>query len=88
MQVNLDFGEAALWEDMETSRRIYVDPAQARAGYKARFDAHQAEVKATFEKRGVTHQLAVTTQPLDFVLLELLQANQAHRLAARRRTQL
>jgi uncharacterized protein (DUF58 family) len=87
-EVNLEFGEAALWEDLENNRQIYIDPAQARAGYKQRFDAHQAEVKATLEKRGVTRQLVTTDQPLDFVLLELLQANQARRATARQRTQL
>jgi hypothetical protein len=30
----------------------------------------------------------MTNQPLDFVLLQLLQANQAQRATARRRTQL
>ncbi|HVU38951.1 MAG TPA: DUF58 domain-containing protein [Opitutales bacterium] len=87
-ETNLDFGEAALWEDLESSRKIYVDPAQARAGYKERFEAHQAEVRAALERRGVAHQLAITNQPLDFVLLELLQANAPRRAAARRRTQL
>jgi uncharacterized protein (DUF58 family) len=87
-EINLEFGEAALWEDLENNRRIYVDPVQARAGYKTRFDAHQAEVKAAMERRGVTHQIALTNQPLDFVLLELLQASQARRATARRRTQL
>lgn len=87
-EVNLEFGEAALWEDLESNRKIYVDPAQARTGYKERFDAHQAEVKATLEKRGVTRQLATTDQPLDFVLLELLQAHQGRRATARQRTQL
>jgi len=87
-EINLEFGEAAQWEDIEIGGRIYVDPAQARAGYRERFDAHQVELRAALEKRGVTCQTALTTQPLDFVLLELLQANAARRSLARRRTQL
>jgi uncharacterized protein (DUF58 family) len=87
-EVNLDFGQTAVWEDMESDRQVYIDPEQARAGYRARFGAHQAEVKAALEKRGILHQIAVTDQPLDFVLLELVQANQSRRAGARRRTQL
>jgi len=87
-EINLDFGQAAVWEDMEGGRSVYVDPAQARAGYTTRFNAHQAELKAALEKRGIIRQVAVTDQPLDFVLLELLQANHARRAAVRRRVQL
>ena len=87
-EVNLDFGQTAVWEDMETNRRVYIDPTQARAGYQTRFNAHQAELKAALEKRGITHQIAVTDQPMDFVLLELLKAGQSRRADALRRTQL
>ncbi len=87
-ETSLEFGEAALWEDLENNRKLYVNPEQARTGYLQRFNAHQAEVKATLEKRGVTRQVATTGQPLDFVLLELLQASPARRATARQRTQL
>ena len=87
-EVNLDFGQTAVWEDMETARRVYVDPEQARAGYTTRFNAHQAAVKAALEKRGISRQIAVTDQPLDFALLELVQAGAARRATARRRAQL
>ena len=87
-EVNLDFGKTAVWEDIETSQRIYIDPDQARAGYQSRFNAHQAELKTAMEQRGIARQIATTDQPLDFVLLELLSANQAGRNASRRRTQL
>jgi uncharacterized protein (DUF58 family) len=87
-EIDLDFGQAAVWEDMEGGRSVYVDPAQAKAGYTKRFNAHQAELKAALEKRGISRQVAVTDQPLDFVLLELLQAGHSRRSAARRRNQL
>jgi uncharacterized protein (DUF58 family) len=86
-EVSLDFGKAAMWEDIESGQKVYVDPEHARAGYRARFDAHAAELKAAFDKRGVAYQTVTTDQPLDFALLRLLQANQTRRLAARRRTQ-
>src|SRR6185436_20668001 len=69
----LDFGDAAVWEDLETGRQLYVDPKQARAAYTEKFRAHQAEVAAVFDQRGVAHQVVTTDQPLDFALLELIQ---------------
>ena len=42
-EVTLDkFGNAAVWEDLETGQTRYIDPSQARAGYRQRFDAHAA----------------------------------------------
>jgi uncharacterized protein (DUF58 family) len=73
VEISLDFGQAAWWEDVEDGKRLYVDPAQARADYRARFDAHAAELRAAFEHRGVAHQSVTTDTPLDFVLLELLR---------------
>ena len=83
----LEFGSAAVWEDMESGRQLYIDPTQARAAYRAKFDAHAAEVRTALEKRGVTHQVITTDQPLDFALLELLHRHGARRSAAGRRIQ-
>jgi len=83
----LDVGSAAVWEDMETGRRVYVDPAEARAGYQANFAAHQAELNAAFDHRGVAHQVITTDEPLDLALLELIQPRAATRRLVRRRNQ-
>ncbi len=83
----LEFGNAAVWEDMETGRQLYVDPAQARAAYQEKFNAHQAEVAAAFDQRGVAHQVITTDQPLDLALLELIQPRGSARRSATRRIQ-
>jgi hypothetical protein len=70
----LHFGKTGEWEDLENGRRLYVDPEQARTHYVTRFSAHQASVRAAFERRGVAYQVAPTNQPFDFVLLTLLRA--------------
>jgi uncharacterized protein (DUF58 family) len=83
----LEFGSAAVWEDLETGKQIYVDPQQARAAYKEKLAAHQAEVRAAFDTRGVAHQVVTTDQPFDFALLELIQPHGAARRFATRRIQ-
>ncbi len=73
-ELTLEFGRTGIWRDVENDRELYIDPAQARAGYLDRFGAHQAEVKQAFERRGVSYQRVDTRQPLDAVLLEFLRA--------------
>jgi uncharacterized protein (DUF58 family) len=70
----LHFGKTGEWEDLENGHRLYIDPDQARTRYVERFSEHQAAVRAAFERRGVSYQVAPTNQPFDFVLLTLLRA--------------
>ncbi len=73
-ELDLDFGKAAQWEDLETGNRLYIDPAEARSAYKASFAEHQGQVQQSLEERGVKHLIAPTNKPLDFVLLDLLRS--------------
>ncbi len=72
-ELDLDYGKASQWEDLETGNQLYVDPAEARSAYKASFAAHQDAIRQTLEKRGVRHLIAPTNKPLDFVLIDLLK---------------
>jgi uncharacterized protein (DUF58 family) len=82
-ELTLEFGRTALWQDLEGGPRLYIDPAQARAGYVERISAHQLAVKDALQRRGIRHVLATTDRPLDFVVLELLR--DARRASGRRR---
>lgn len=73
-ELNLDFGKASQWEDLETGKRLYIDPSEARSAYKASFEAHQSLVQQALEERGVKHLVAPTNKPLDFVLIDLLRS--------------
>lgn len=72
-EIDLEYGKASQWEDLETGEHLYVDPAQARAAYKESFGEHQAAIQKALEKRGVRHLIAPTNKPLDFVLIDLLK---------------
>ena len=73
-ELDLDFGKAAQWEDLETGNRLYIDPSEARSAYKESFEAHQTLVQQALEERGVKHLVAPTNRPLDFVLIDLLRS--------------
>ena len=70
---NLEFGQAAEWEDLENGNRIYIDPELARQNYLSKFNAHQENLKKTLEELGIRHQIVRTDLPLDFALLEMMR---------------
>jgi uncharacterized protein (DUF58 family) len=73
-EVDLNFGRAAIWQDLEDGATHYVDPAQARAGYQSRIQAHLEAVKNTFDHHGALHHFTTTDQPMADSLVQFLQA--------------
>jgi len=77
-ELNLDFGKASQWEDLETGDRVYIDPVEARSAYKKSFGQHQTRIQQTLEKRGIRHLIAPTNKPLDYTLIDLLRRQPLH----------
>jgi uncharacterized protein (DUF58 family) len=80
---SLEFGSAAQWEDMESGKRLYIDPEVARKQYLEKLSAHQTLVKKSVDERGVSFQTASSDTPLDYVLLDLIKSSGISRNAAR-----
>ncbi len=72
-ELDLDFGKASQWEDLETGDRLYIDPVEARTAYKESFGLNQLQIQQTLEKRGIRHLIAPTNKPLDYTLIDLLR---------------
>ncbi len=72
-ELNLGLEQAALFEDAESGRTLYVDPAVARAGYTQKLTAHCEALRATCRRLGVSHHLLSTAQPLEIALFGFLQ---------------
>jgi uncharacterized protein (DUF58 family) len=62
----------ALFRDLESGRRLLVEPAVARAGYRRALDAHLAIIDAACRRWGVRRHLLLTDAPLDLALLAFL----------------
>ena len=65
---------AAHLEDVETGRRLYVDPTQARADYRRRLDEHTAALESACRRLGSAFQRISTAEPLELALFGFLQA--------------
>lgn len=73
VELNLGLEQAALFEDIESARQIYIDPAAARAEYIKKLDAHGAALQATCGKLGIGYRQLTTSQPLEIALFGFLQ---------------
>lgn len=69
----LELGGPELFEDLETGRQLYVDPAAARSSYLARWNAHQAAIEGVCSRLGITRTVLRTNEPLDQSLSSLLR---------------
>jgi uncharacterized protein (DUF58 family) len=72
-ELTLAFERAAMFEDLESAERVYIDPAAARADYVPKLEAHCAALRASCQKLGIGYHRISTAQPLELALFEFLQ---------------
>lgn len=84
-ELQFEFTEPALFEDVESDRTQFIDPGAARAEYRRRFEAHGDQLKSVCRKLGVGYHPVRTDEPLERVLLEFLQERSRRRQPLRRR---
>jgi len=72
-ELDFSFSTAARFEDLETGRDLFIDPATARADYQRRLAEHLTAVKAIAQRLGLTHTQIDTAQPLELALFDFLK---------------
>lgn len=80
------FEGASTFEDLESGRTLYVDPALAREQYRARFGEHAAALEVLCRAAGVDLVTWITDRPLGDCLHEYLQARLRRGRTVRRRS--
>jgi uncharacterized protein (DUF58 family) len=73
-ELTFNFTAPSIFEDAETKRTLFIDPADARAGYLERFQAHQDALGEICRKLGIARHVLSTVQPLEHVLTEFFHA--------------
>ena len=73
-EVGFTFSLPAMFQDVESGREIYVDPAAAKEQYLKRFASHAALIEQSCVDLGIEYELVTTDRPLELVLLDLLKA--------------
>jgi len=86
-EVSFDFEFPSLFEDAESGRELYVDPAAVRADYLRRLDAHAQTIREACGKLGFSFRRLVTNEPLESALAHFLMSRGRRSKAVRRRVQ-
>jgi uncharacterized protein (DUF58 family) len=84
-EVSFDFTDAARFQDLESGRDLFLDPALARQEYKRRFEEHSKALQAIGERLGIDLRTTTTDQPMELALYDFLKAQAARGKRVRRR---
>ena len=72
-ELTFDFQNPAMFEDVESGRVLFIDPATARKEYVRKLTAHRDALKSTCERLGISWQGLSTDRPLDLALFDFLR---------------
>ncbi len=72
-EVDFEFPEASVFEDLENGRELFVDPLTVRRDYQNRFAAHATELQEICRSQAAQLVTLTTDLPLDVALAEFVQ---------------
>jgi uncharacterized protein (DUF58 family) len=78
-ELAFDFDRPELFEDLESGRKLYVDPNTLRTEYRRRMNEHLAAVQQLCDRLGVTYRRLTTDQPLGDALGDFLRSRMRSR---------
>jgi uncharacterized protein (DUF58 family) len=85
-ELEFTFRDAAMFQDVESGRQLYVDPEAVRADYLRRFGEHAAGIRQACSNLGIPFHQIATDRPLELMLFDFLSARmRLGRTAAGRR---
>jgi uncharacterized protein (DUF58 family) len=73
-EVNFEFTEPEIFEDLESGRELYVDPETVRESYLERFAAHQSAIRRACDGLGIDYYDLSTSNPLETALFDFLNS--------------
>jgi uncharacterized protein (DUF58 family) len=82
-ELGFDFQSAAMFQDVESGRTLFIDPASARKEYLRRLEAHCANLRSACERLGAAFHQLETTRPLELALFEVLRQRMRRRRMGR-----
>lgn len=86
-ELAFEFPRAMLFQDIETRRDFYLDPATIRADYQRKLQRHGEQVEGICRNLGFAFHRIVTSRPMELALLDFLHSRNRRGKLIRRRTQ-
>lgn len=78
-ELTFDFHDAAMFQDLESGRVLFIDPHSARKEYQRRLESHCATLRAIGQRLGLAYLRLSTAQPLELALFDFLRERMQHR---------
>lgn len=72
-ELTFAFDKPVMFEDIESGRNLFIDPATARKDYLRRMEAHNASVQSVCQKLGAGYRRFGTDRPLELALFDFLR---------------
>ena len=72
-ELAFNFDAAAMFQDVESGRTLFIDPATARKDYLRKLEAHCAALRATCQRLGIACHRLATDRPLELALFDFLR---------------
>ena len=84
-ELQFEFGTPEMFVDLETNRRLYVDPTAIRREYLSKFGDHLQAIRGICSRLGLVYQQLSTDTPLETALPEMIRVRMQSRGNSRTR---
>ena len=78
-ELQFNFESAAMFQDMESGRTLFIDPAAARKDYARNIEAHGNALRAVCQRLGIACHRLSTERPLELALFDFLRERMQRR---------
>ena len=78
-ELEFNFNQASLFQDMESGRTLFIDPGAARKEYAGKLEAHCAALRAACQRLGMACHRLSTQRPLELALFDFLRERMQRR---------
>ena len=72
-ELNFTFESAAMFQDLESGRTLFIDPVAARKEYVRNLEAHTTALRAACQRLGIAFHRLGTDRALELVLFDFLR---------------
>jgi uncharacterized protein (DUF58 family) len=72
-ELTFDFDSAAMFEDVESGRTLFIDPNTARREYLQKLEAHFDALRSSCQRLGIACKRVTTDRPLELALFDFLR---------------
>ncbi len=83
-ELTFDVGDAAMFQDLESGRVLFIDPSAARKEYLRRLETHCATLRDTCQRLGIACHRLATDRPLELALFDFLRQRMQRRRSVKR----